>query len=337
MPSGSCATKFKRSLSTPPHNRNGATCQDERNLGNNVLDSPKGRGAGDLYLPIADAYSFSTDLNKNMAIVLKGYYDGSGGGKNDDWTTLAGYVASVEVWKSFEDSWQEALHSFEIPCDYLHMKEAWHCRKGFDPKKGWTRAKVLALLRTLAPCFLVNGWLVKEEGSALFGTCCTINHEDFDRACEALPFLKKKGKEAICAEVVTEVALRRLPQDPSREEGYRVGTVSLFFDRKEKFLHPISQEWKKALKRPKGKRGPLSMVTAITPVNEGFKGSPALQAADYLAWHVNRWLTASKKEPPEDSIQSQYAHWKVKLAGGPVRLHRLDYEGLVSRYTGGER
>lgn len=157
-----------------------------------------------------------------------------------------------------------------------------------DAYAGWTPQQVEKLIRDLLnQCLMPLGREAGDEG--LYAAYCTIEREDYERACEDLPELRGKGFAAICAEFVTCVALRLLPQDPAKPEGHRLGRVELTFDRGEAFQPAIEAAWQRVKDRPEGRRGPLSLVSKISSAD--WRDVPGLQAADDLAWHVNRWRT----------------------------------------------
>lgn len=110
----------------------------------------------------------------------------------------------------------------------------------------------------------------------------------------------------------------RQPQAPGEPEGHRCGTVELIFDQGERFKRQIELAWQRALSRPRGKRGPLSLVSNVS--EQDMKEAPGVQAADFLAWHVNRWQTH----------QSQAAWWRTFKSGpGATVIRQFSSELLV--------
>ena len=246
---------------------------------------------------------------------LRGYFDCSGQ-KEDTRLTLAGYIAAPDVWTRFGACWWEVLKNSPAPCTHLHMKDANALKKDFSEANGWTKGKVDTLLgRLIMKCFLPAS-RAEPDGPSLMGAVCTIERDDFDRAAKERPDLAERGREAICAEFIAEVALSRMPQDPNKPEGYRQGQLELYFDRNEPYRREIESAWRAAKKRPRGKRGPLSMIADIdTAILEKDAG---LQAADFLAWHVNRSYSRG----------AEGLGWRINLAS-PVAGARLDYARLM--------
>jgi hypothetical protein len=79
--------------------------------------------------------------------------------------------------------------------------------------------------------------------------------------------------------------LKSLPENLNSPFG-KEGTVELFFDKGEPFMHKIDKIW-----RTKSENKPqvLQLVSSIEQSDT--KTSIGLQAADFLAWSVNRYHT----------------------------------------------
>lgn len=265
------------------------------------------------------------DLGEVMGVEIRGYFDCSGQ-QRDHHLTLGGYVASPEVWFAFEEGWRSVLASFDPPCSYLHMVEANPLRGEFSMAKGWNREAIDSLIQTLIrECFLPAVWS-GPDGPSLLKLACTIERTEWAKACGYCPELEDRSRATVCARWVAEASLRRLPQDPQKPSGHRRGTLELFFDRDEPFQPEIESAWQEALRRPKGTRGPLSLISSIKAAS--MKETPALQAADFLVWHINRSLT-------QNCRMSWWRTFKSCLGGKTIRLsaetiaewHKVDYDG----------
>lgn len=249
-------------------------------------------------------------------VAVRGYFDGSYGETGR--VTLAGYLAPPETWERFAQEWRKVIGGFDPPCDYVHMVDA-NARSGpFSVGKGWTSAHVDSLVNELIHrCFLPFAFSEPED-TCMLGICCTVDNTCWETACKTEPGLEQHGKAGVCARFVAELALRRLPQAPGEPEGHRCGTVELVFDRGERFKRQIEMAWQRALSRPRGKRGPLSLVSRIR--EEDMKKEPGVQAADFLAWHVNRWQTH----------RSQAAWWRTFKSGpGATVIRQFSSDFLV--------
>ena len=76
--------------------------------------------------------------------MLRGYYDGSGMHRDSEVLTLAGLVASENVWGRFEESWGTVLREYKITA--FHAKDAMACRGQFARENNWDEAKVGRLI-----------------------------------------------------------------------------------------------------------------------------------------------------------------------------------------------
>jgi Protein of unknown function (DUF3800) len=255
-------------------------------------------------------------------IAVKGYFDGSCGQRGR--LTLAGYVASPETWQRFAQEWANVITGFAPPCKYLHMVEAHALSGDFRVANGWTTSRVNDLLNQLIhSCFLPFSFNEPED-TCLLSVCCTLDLDAWESACQREPGLEQHGQAGVCARFAAEVALRRLPQAPGQPEGQRHGTVELVFDQGERFKRQIEMAWQQALSRPVGRRGPLSLVSQISEAD--MRQTPGLQAADFLAWHINRWRTH----------QSQTAWWRTFKSGPGAGIAReFSSDLLVAWYNVG--
>jgi hypothetical protein len=53
--------------------------------------------------------------------ILHAYFDESGSHSDSDSFVVAGYLASVDMWRQFEAQWNEALNDFDLP--FFHMAD----------------------------------------------------------------------------------------------------------------------------------------------------------------------------------------------------------------------
>ena len=226
-----------------------------------------------------------------MPIVIRGFYDGSATAVGPRRSiTLAGYAGTPEKLAVLEALWPDVLAGDgsrpAVAC--LHMTDAHALKGAFTPEKGWTKKHVWRLFCDVASCLSKVGRRREGEQYAFLGATCTIPLDDYERAVSALPNLKNKEPEAICVDCVTEVAIRMLAPiggGAEVDELKSVGSVELFFDHNEPFLHKINRVWiqRAAPDKPRV----LELVSRIEPLKDK---PPALQAADYLAWLTNRHL-----------------------------------------------
>ncbi len=225
-----------------------------------------------------------------MAVVIKAYYDGSGSrsDRNARFLTLAGYAGTPRAWQQVEGRWHRVLNRFG--CKYLHMKEARALQKAFARRAGWSHERVTMLLADLFnECLAPTAW--EDFRGEFRGTACTVNLEDYARVLAEAPSRAAKEPESICVDFVVTVALMSLPENAAKPLG-KEGTVELFFDKNESFMHMIDRVWRSRRNNELG--DPLRLVSNIAEVD--MRQAVGLQAADLLAWHTNRYYTHGMKE-----------------------------------------
>jgi hypothetical protein len=192
-----------------------------------------------------------------LAIAIQAYCDGSG--KADDpnarFLTLSGYIGTPNAWRQFEEQWRQVLEHWD--CAYLHMNEANLLKGEFERSKGWTKERVQSLRVDLFnKCLSPTGW--ENFKGEFYGASCTINLTDYRRAIVDIPNLREP--EAICVNYVVTIALMALPENHDMPFG-KEGTVQLFFDKGESFMHKVDRIWRS--KPNKELIGPLQLVSSI--------------------------------------------------------------------------
>ncbi|MEO8502367.1 MAG: hypothetical protein ABI609_00570 [Acidobacteriota bacterium] len=247
-------------------------------------------------------------------VAITGYFDSSEGESGR--ITLAGYLASPDTWAAFDRTWDEVPRIFSPPSQYLHMVDAMALRNEFARANGWSGILVDALLRQLLHrCFLPFA-LDVPDGPSLLKLYCTIERDEWLRACAGAPNLKNYGRAGVCARFIAGVAVHRLPQAEGEPEGFRSGYLELVFDQGEPFKRQVELACQRAARCAPGQRGPLSLVSVIREAN--MRQTPGLQAADYLAWLVNRWQES----------QSQVSWW-LSFKSSPGLAFELTAEFLI--------
>ncbi len=264
------------------------------------------------YLPIDSL--LAVHRGKVLAVAVQAYYDGSG--KSDDpnaqYLTLAGYAGTPNAWRQFETHWVKVLQRWD--CQYLHMKEAGSLQEEFTASKGWTHERVDALLADLFnECLSPTGWA--DFKGQFYGVSCTVNLVDYRKARAEKPALKEA--EAICVDYAITIALMALPENRNLPFG-KEGTVELFFDKGESFMNKIFRIWGS---KPNNKLiGKLGLVSSIGAADS--RNVIGLQAADFLAWHTNRYYTHGLT----DKTGSFAGIMRVLAA--PMYEYYYDYEQL---------
>lgn len=273
------------------------------------------------YLPIHTLSAFHIPRFTVLAIAIQAYYDSSGKSKdsNTRFLTLAGYVGTPNAWRRFEELWNNVLQRWD--CSYLHMSDAYLLRKEFAKSKGWTQERVNGLLRDIFnECLSPTGW--RDFKDEFYGASCTVNLEDYTKASADMPSHSLKEPEAICVDHVVTVALRALPENLNLPLG-KEGRVELFFDKGEPFMHKVDRIWRS---KPNNRlKGPLQLVSSIVAAD--MREVIGLQAADFLAWHTNRYYTHGFDEPTGALAQG------TRIFATPLFDCYCDYEYLKGLQT----
>lgn len=207
--------------------------------------------------------------------MLRAYYDCSGQPHDSEFVTLAGVIASESVWDRFCQEWTSVLERYQI--SEFHMADAMSLKRDFSQANGWSQEKVQKLVWDL---WAIVGRFRATDGfrlgTNLVGSSCTVTMENYRRAKFENPQLR--SPEAICTQYCVSVIPRDIDSDIAYPE------ISLVFDQNEDFRHPIYRNWQ----RYRGKReaGWPRQVKAIDEASSS--NTPPLQAADLLAWTMNK-------------------------------------------------
>jgi uncharacterized protein DUF3800 len=71
--------------------------------------------------------------------IFTAYFDESGTPDESPFVVVAGYLASVNEWRQFNDRWGRVLTEYGVP--YFHVKEYAHSRGAFESWKGQERKR----------------------------------------------------------------------------------------------------------------------------------------------------------------------------------------------------
>jgi Protein of unknown function (DUF3800) len=210
-----------------------------------------------------------------LMAALKGYFDDSGDPADkrstQDFFSVAGYLAPVSSWEPFEIRWREVLSEFDIP--YLHMKEL-HFRTGAFVT--WTKGDPEVeerIARLLARFVTVIGEIPDMRG---FGAVIAL--KSLER------FNAEKSKSLVpkaLAIYATALELRKWNQTADMEiildrtaDGHASIATAKKYGRTDEY-YPFMKNFPSFL--PLSKDG-----------TTGAHNTPALQAADFLAWEVRK-------------------------------------------------
>lgn len=227
----------------------------------------------------------------------------SSGKLTDGFITLAGFAAPDEVWKQFENDWNAILTNHLPKADYVHMKEINSLSKGFDSHKGWNHPNAFGLAGS---CLAYMSRLDKERFRMFH---CTVDLAAWHK-------LKTEGYEIpepieMCNEfAVFGIQLWYAFKYPLESEIIDLKTDGqhYIFDRGEDYYLPFRAKWnlEKDIFENTGALSPWILIDDIGEAD--MKTNPGIQAADILAWAVNREHTA-----PEGYPGKMYLHIMKKV------------------------
>jgi hypothetical protein len=225
-------------------------------------------------------------------IAVRAYLDSSGK-RGDRFVTLAAFAATDDTWGEFEQGWDKVLKGGFRPAPWMHMVEAVHLKPGFpfSRAKGWDRDKVWELVLSLAK------YMAEFRQGALTMHTCEI-HMDAWRKLTARGYTLHSEVEIcncyVCEFIVAQFAKQQHPALPAPILP-KSKLLNFVFDRNEPFFPAFSRlrnAHMELCNRLGVLNSPWGFVDGIT---EGYaQTTPGLQAADMLAWGINRENIASE-------------------------------------------
>ena len=234
---------------------------------------------------------------------VKAYFDGS---KQDErgYLTLASLVSDENTWTEIEAAWEGVRKERGNPPS-IHMTDAMALRGAF---KNWTKDDRDHLIDGLLNVLLFF------RGRQIRSFTCSIDLAAYKRltATRNLP-----SPERLCARMVFPHAINWYAELP----GVEIGHFCAYFDRNEKFMRHIEQDWRSKEIR---KRYPKwSLVKEIAQVD--MDSSPRLQMTDVVAWGRNRLASGSTWDRDSHYIPA------VRASGALQGIHRpIDQVGLAN-------
>ena len=220
-------------------------------------------------------------------IALRAYFDSSGK-LEDDYITLAGVAANGQMWDEFDREWKRILDAHTPKAQYVHMAEICHQNKAFDRSLGWDDKTAFSLSNN---CLVYMSHLDKKRFRVFY---CSIDLRAW-RVLRSETYQLPDPVEMcnkFCAETVLGWYLHHYPDviDPHSDK------VAYFFDRGEYFYHPFRKKWE-AEKNRAARSHLWSVWPAIEQVSSvDMKTTPGIQAADIIAWAMNRETFAKEGE-----------------------------------------
>ncbi len=209
---------------------------------------------------------------------MKCYFDGSQtrGPDGHLWLTLAGFSARDYFWNRFKSEWNsEVLRKREPYAPYLHMTDLLTGNKAFT---GWSAERRQALIMDAL------NYLQFRPKLAFRAIVCTIDRTAREKLLEEGYRITKP--HVICGQCAIGAAFEWYYEH--HPEGIELGHI--YFDRDEQFMHPLHQQWQR--KKKEERSSPVvkdCFWGLIVGVDDcAMNETPALQAADLLAWATSR-------------------------------------------------
>lgn len=219
-----------------------------------------------------------------LLIALRAYLDSSGKLK-DNYMTLAAFAACDEMWRKFETDWQAILDGHTPQAKYVHMREIAHQVDGFDRKYGWNDDNAFGLANK---CLVYMSHLDKKRFRMFY---CAIDLKAWHKLrAETYPL---PNPVDMCNEYCSEMVMMWYFNMYPEVVNLQADTVKYFFDKDEPFKQPFEDKWNRETARSSraGAWSIWNLIEEITPVE--MRKIPGVQAADILAWAVNREKTAA--------------------------------------------
>jgi hypothetical protein len=257
----------------------------------------------------------SVNLGEGDALIALRTYLDSSGKLEDGYITLVALTASDKMWEEFETSWAKILSEHTPKAEYIHMREIFRLIHGFDSAVGWTLHNAFDLVNK---CL---GYMSVLDKTRFHMFYCSIDLEAW-RKLRAETYQMPEPVDMcnrFCSEMVLGWYFSEYPDtvDPYSD------TVSYFFDRSEYFKQPFEDKWKaeKNLAAQTGKWNVWKRINEVVSVE--MRTTPGIQAADIIAWGMNRETFAKEGDTAKylghiirQVIPSHYIVWdEAKMRG----------------------
>lgn len=212
-------------------------------------------------------------------IGLRAYLDSSGKLEND-YMTLAAVAAPDKTWENFDTEWDKILRNHTPPAAYIHMRELSYQTEGFDRKLGWNDSNAFGLA---SQCV---GFMSSQDKLRFRMFYCTIDLRAY-RKLTAESYQLPRPVDICNDSCSTGILAWYMNLYPDLIEPQK-DTLRYFFDVNEPFKSPFEKKWRKETTEAR-KRGGWSIYQRIDEVaTVDMRTVPGIQAADIIAWAVNR-------------------------------------------------
>lgn len=200
-------------------------------------------------------------------MALDVYIDDSG--KDDPPVfVLAGFIAEAEAWATFTDGWIAELGRYP-KIEYFKMKEAQALTGQFEGVSSLARDHKVGRLASICRKHLAGE------------LACVVSHSDY-----AAKFSNKYAPRMDDPYILMMMGTYTLAFHWLEREGRKGERVNFIFDRQLEKEAVVREMFAEFAKMPANDLEPIGLPP--TPNFEDDKATPALQAADLLAWHIRR-------------------------------------------------
>ncbi len=223
---------------------------------------------------------------------------------------LAGYVSTVERWKTFSDEWEMALKSGPKTLEYFKSTEAESRKRGqFD---GWSTQERDAKLEELADVLIRN---------AMFGISAVLSWESYTSVQSEYP-AHYLNPYALLYHAAISITVRRMRRLQIEDK------IEFVFDEQGRDGVRASESYRLAKDDlPKDIRKYVSGL----PIHRADSDFPPLQAADMAAWQVRRCFYENEQHI-NDISQYKFRAMLEKLNVVPHVSEIFDLNSLDAIY-----
>lgn len=216
---------------------------------------------------------------EGVPIAFRVYLDSSGKPENS-YMTLAAFAGPGGIWGEFEARWEEILHGHVPRAEYVHMNELIRQIDGFDRRFGWTPESSWGLVWK---CLDYMQRIDKKRFRMFYCAIDLAARRKLMAETYQIPDPIELCNEW-CSEMVMKWYLGKYPDvicaSPS---------LYYFFDRGEPFYRAFKGKWNAEVEKLRPERGDWSIWNFVAQVSAvEMRKVPGVQAADILAWGVNR-------------------------------------------------
>jgi hypothetical protein len=222
------------------------------------------------------------EVRSAVTMVLQAFIDDSGSDPKAHSFMLAGFVAPAEAWAAFADDWQVLLDRAP-EAGYLKTAHAYAGYDEFHLAKGWNRNLVTNFMMDASD-------IIKEHVKERIAVW--VRRDYFDKHIKPVPnpYNREPANNPyfLCFYhfILTAAALHSISTPEPCE---------FFFD-EQGSVGERARSWWEAFKHfaAHGSQFDFTPFLGAPPTFEDEKKCKPLQAADFYAWHMNKWVLENR-------------------------------------------